>query len=64
MMRGSQAGLSNQNNGAQEGKRMGERISGEEHGLQAVPVRSNKNSRPPAREQRGSYCSVAYGIKT
>ena len=66
MMRGSQpvTGLPKQNDGAQEGKRVGESISGAEHGLQAVPARSNKNSRPLAREQRGSYCSVAYGIKT
>ena len=64
MMRGSQTGLLKQNNGSQEGKRMRERISGAEHGLQAVPERSNKNSWPLAREQRGSYCSVAYGIKT
>jgi len=57
-------GLLKQINGAQEGKRMRERISGAEHGLQAVPVRSNKDSWPVAREHRGSYCSVAYGIKT
>ena len=44
MMRGSQTGLLKQNNGSQEGKRMRERISGAEHGLQAVPERSNKNS--------------------
>ena len=64
MMRGSQTVLMKHNDGAQEGKRVGESISGAEHGLQAVPARSNKNSRPLAREQRGSYCSVAYGIKT
>lgn len=64
MMRGSQTVLMKQNDGAQEGKHMREHIPGAEHGLQAVPVRSNKNSRPLARERRGSYCSVAYGIKT
>jgi hypothetical protein len=53
MMRGSQTGLLEQNDGAQEGKRMRERISGAEHGLQAVPVRSNKDSWPLARECRG-----------
>jgi hypothetical protein len=60
MMRGSQTSLLKQNDGSQEGTRMCEGISGAEHGLQAVPVRSNKDSWPIAR----SYCSVAYGIKT
>jgi hypothetical protein len=46
MMRGTQSGLLKQNDGTQEGKRMRERISGAEHGLQAVPERSNKNSCP------------------
>ena len=64
MMRGSQTVLMKQNDGAQEGKHMREHIHGEEHGLQAVPVRSYKDWWPFARERRGSYCSVAYGIKT
>ena len=53
MMRGSQTGLMKQNDGAQEGKHMREHIPGAEHGLQAVPVRSNKDSWPLALECRG-----------
>jgi hypothetical protein len=64
MMRGSQTVLMKHNDGAQEGKHMREHIPGAEHGLQAVPVRSDKDWWPFARERRGSYCSVAYGIKT
>jgi len=43
-------GLLKQINGSQEGKRMRERISGAEPGLQSVPVRSNMDSWPLAWE--------------
>jgi hypothetical protein len=62
MMQGNHTGLLKQNDEVQEGKRMRERISGAEHGLQVVPERSNKNSLPLAGSTGAR--SVAYGIKS
>jgi hypothetical protein len=42
-MQGSQTGLPKQNDGAREGERMRERMSGAERGLQAARGRSSKN---------------------
>ena len=69
MMRGSQTGLPKHNYRVQEGMRMRKRKAGAEHGLQAMPGWSNKNSQllaalklqgsEGAREE-GLLCRIPY----